>query len=368
MKNVEEIMTENPLTIDEETTVSLALTRMRDNKVAQLPVESEKKYVGMISHRDILRRKSLHLNSKIKNFVVRAPELKKEDTLEKAVNLLTDSAMGALPVVEKGKIIGLVSRTDIIKNLEEFKDMKNFQTFDLMQDAYFANPDEDMENMMEKARSHDADTINVADEKSNLLGLLRIENVLDYEMKTKEKVRKGDFTGERNHPDIDIKSLMEPAVFCFENDSLLAASEELAKNHLHNIAICDRGKRIVGVLTVNDIISAIRSKESTEGILVNISGLGAGDTDLYSTIYSMVEKFTDRFSKIENIKNGTLNIHVVKHHGEEGRIKYSVRTRLMGRKINMTESSSGWNFGRILSNVFDNYETRSKREREKNSP
>jgi hypothetical protein len=82
----------------------------------------------------------------------------------------------------------------------------------------------------------------------------------------------------------------------------------------------------------------------------------------------MVEKFTDRFSKIENIKNGTLNIHVVKHHGEEGRIKYSVRTRLMGRKINMTESSSGWNFGRVLSNVFDNYETRSKREREKNSP
>ena len=77
MKTVEDIMTENPLTIDEETTVSLALNRMRDNKIAQLPVVSGRKYIGMISYRDILRRRSIHLNSKIKNFVTKSPELKK---------------------------------------------------------------------------------------------------------------------------------------------------------------------------------------------------------------------------------------------------------------------------------------------------
>ena len=366
MKTVEDIMTENPLTIDEETTVSLALNRMRDNKIAQLPVVSGRKYIGMISYRDILRRRSIHLNSKIKNFVTKSPELKRRDTLERAVNLLRDSAMGALPVVENGKIAGVVSRTDIIKNIEEFNELKGVQTFDLMQDAYFAKPDEDLESILEKVRAHDVDTINVADEKTNLLGLIRIENILDYEMKTKERVRKGDFTGERNHPDIDINSLMEQPVFCYEDEDLFTASEELVKNHLHNIAICDKGKKIVGVLSVDDIISSLWSKESTEGILVNISGLGAGDTDLYSTIYSMVEKFTERYSKLENLKNGTMNIHVVKHHSEEGRIKYSIRTRLIGRKINMTESSSGWNFGKVLSDIFDDYESRTKREKEKN--
>ncbi len=365
MKNVEEIMTVKPLTIDEEMNVSLALNRMRDNNVAQLPVLSGNKYSGMISYKDILRRKSLHLNSKIKNFIVKAPELRKNDSIEKAVNLLRDSALGALPVVDTGKIIGLVSRTDVIKNLGEFPDIKNLKAFDLMDDAYFAEPDEELELVMEKVRSHDTDSINVVDKKGNLLGLLRVGNVMDYEMKTRERIRKGDFSGEKNHPEIEINSLMDQPAFCYEDDDLLSASDALVQNHLHSIAVCDKGRRLVGVLTMDDIISSLWSMESTQGILINISGLGAGDTDLYSTIYAMVEKFTDRYSKIENLKNGTFNIHVVKHHSEEGKIKYSVRTRLMGRKINMNASNSGWNFGKVLSEIFDTYESRTKRERVK---
>jgi CBS domain-containing protein len=367
MINVEEIMTKNPLTIDEETNVSLALSRMRDHKVAQLAVESNNKYAGMISYRDILRRRSIHLNSKIKHFVVRAPELKATDSIERALDLLRESALGALPIVEKSKIIGLVSRTDIIKNVSEFINFKGLKAFDLMNDAYSVTKEDDIETLMEKVREHDSDTVNIAEKDGKIEGLVRVDGVLDYEMKTKTRVRMGDFSGEKETVNIDIKSVMEPPVFSNEDDSILTVCDEMVKNHLHSIAVCDKRERLVGVIGTDDIINSIWTQESADGMLVNISGLGVGDTDLYSTIYSMAEKFNEKFSRVVNLKNGTLNIHVVKHHeGEEGRIKYSIRTRLIAHKINMTVDYSGWSFGKTLSEIFETYEKRSKKEFQKN--
>ncbi|MFA5416825.1 MAG: KpsF/GutQ family sugar-phosphate isomerase [Bacteroidales bacterium] len=50
-----EVMTNHPLTIDEDEMVVVALELMRKNNITQLPVVSENKYVGIIHLHDILR-------------------------------------------------------------------------------------------------------------------------------------------------------------------------------------------------------------------------------------------------------------------------------------------------------------------------
>ena len=360
--NVEEIMTKKPMTIDQEMNVSLAMNRMSEGRIAQLPVVLKDRYVGMISYRDLVRKKSIHLNSKIRNYVVRAPELERDNSIEEALNLIRESAIGALPVVEKERVVGLVSRTDIVKNLTEFPEISKMKSFEIMNESYSVSDSDEIENILEVMRSHDTEASPVVDKEKRVVGLLRVQNILEYELKTRERVRKGDFSGEKEHVEIDIRSIMEEPVFSMEDDDLVEASNLMVTNHLHEIAICDKSHRISGILGIDDIINSLWNASSTSGMLVNVSGLGTGDSDIYAIIYSMTEKFTERFSRIANLSNGSLNIHVVKHHSEDGKIKYSVRTRLLARKVNMTVSYSGWNFGKVMSEIFDVYEKRSKKE------
>ena len=79
------------------------------------------------------------------------------------------------------------------------------------------------------------------------------------------------------------------------------------------------------------------------------------------SLTSMVDKFVRRFSRITNLKGVTLHIHLEKYHSEQSRIKYSIRTKLFARKLNMSVSDSGWNFGKVLSGIFDTYEKRAKK-------
>ncbi len=78
------------------------------------------------------------------------------------------------------------------------------------------------------------------------------------------------------------------------------------------------------------------------------------------SLTSMVDKFVRRFSRITNLKGVTLHIHLEKYHSEQSRIKYSIRTKLFARKLNMSVSDSGWNFGKVLPEIFDNYEKNKK--------
>ncbi len=359
---VEEIMKENPKTIDQETNVSLAMNRMRNGRIAQLPVVSRGKYAGMISYRDMVRKKSIHLNSKIKNYAVMVPVLKKEDSIEDALNLIRESAAGALPVVEREKVIGIVSRTDIVRHIDEFADVSKLKAFEIMNEAYTSKEGEDIETILETMRAHDIDTISVVDNANKIVGIIRVDTILEFQLKSKDNVSSSNISGEKDTLDIDIRSIMEEPVTCYEDDDIAEASRLMVENHLHNIPVCDKGLKISGVLSIDDIINSLWNSSSTQGMLVNVSGLGSGDSDIYGIIYAMTEKFMDRFSRVANLNEGSLNIHVVKHRNEDGKIKYSVRTRLLARRVNMTVSYSGWNFGKVLSEIFDVYDKRSKKE------
>ncbi|MCL4345886.1 MAG: CBS domain-containing protein [Candidatus Thermoplasmatota archaeon] len=361
MKSVEEIMTSSPLAIDEEETVSFAMNRMREKSIAQLPIQSRGKYSGMISYRELLRRKSLHLNSKVRNFAMNPPVLNRKNTIKDAIDLLKDTSLGAVPVLEKDKLVGLVSRTDIIKNISDFDEVEQFQAQDIMNEPFSVDLESGVEEALEKIREHDTDISPVVDKDQKIQGIVRLEDVANYDIVSKEQMGSGDFS-QKERMDISVKSLMDAPIFSYEDDNLTTSCDLMVRNHLHSLPVCNKGMRLTGVITIDDIISIISSGEETEGLLINISGLSSGDTDLYETIYSMADKFVPRFSRILNLKGASLNIHVIKYHSDEGRIKYSIRTRLLARKTNLTESSSGWNAGRVMSDIFETYERRVKKE------
>ena len=131
---VKDRMTRNPLTVPPDTPVAEALSMMRQNKVRRLPVTDKKGHlVGIISEKDLLYASpspatSLsvyevgYLLSKLQIKEIMATKvttISPEAPLEEAARIMVDNGVGGLPVMEKRKIVGIITETDVFKTILE---------------------------------------------------------------------------------------------------------------------------------------------------------------------------------------------------------------------------------------------------------
>ena len=95
-----------------------------------LPVMDGEKLVGIISRRDV--DKVIHHNlghAPVKAYMSKNPiTIAPDASLEEALGLLLKHDIGRLPVVEKEKLIGILSRTDLLKLFHEPKDVASHKT------------------------------------------------------------------------------------------------------------------------------------------------------------------------------------------------------------------------------------------------
>ncbi len=131
---VHERMSKNPITITEDISISSALKLMRDEKVRRLPVLNKKgELTGIVSERDLLYASpspatslSIHelhyLLSKITvdKIMTRDVITVSEYTpLEEAARIMADNKIGGLPVVRDGKLVGIITESDLFKIFTE---------------------------------------------------------------------------------------------------------------------------------------------------------------------------------------------------------------------------------------------------------
>ncbi|AYF47976.1 CBS domain-containing protein [Pseudomonas sp. 13B_2.1_Bac1] len=107
-------------TIQWDHTVFEALVRMSEKNVGALPVVKEGAVVGIISERDYARKLILKGLSSVTTRVdeVMSSPVITVDThksVEECMNIMTDSHLRHLPVVEGGKLLGLLSIGDLVK-------------------------------------------------------------------------------------------------------------------------------------------------------------------------------------------------------------------------------------------------------------
>lgn len=134
MKNfptIKNIMTPNPITINNEDSVSRAILKMKNNDFDHLPVVDKwNNLLGIISKSD-LYRKALHLSQNTTGkayttkvlFVTTAADIMTADpvvvtpehSVEFAVELLLQGDFHALPVVSENRLIGIITSKDVLE-------------------------------------------------------------------------------------------------------------------------------------------------------------------------------------------------------------------------------------------------------------
>jgi acetoin utilization protein AcuB len=123
-------MSKHPITITTDVHIDEALKVMRDNKVRRLPVvDKDGRLVGIISEMDLLYASPSPATSlsvyeihylmariTVQDVMTKEVISTEENTpLEEAARIMVDNKIGGLPVVRDGKLVGIITETDLFK-------------------------------------------------------------------------------------------------------------------------------------------------------------------------------------------------------------------------------------------------------------
>lgn len=113
-----------PITVSADDDLALALQVMLWGDVRHLPVMGGDGLVGVLSERDVLRRYAElgpHAGARAKaTAAMSSPPVTvpPDEAITDAVKLVTERRIGCLPIVERGQLIGIVTRLDLLVELE----------------------------------------------------------------------------------------------------------------------------------------------------------------------------------------------------------------------------------------------------------
>lgn len=121
-------MTANPFTIDSGATVPDAIEMMQTHGITKLPVLRDGKLCGVVSQSDINRAlpsdatslsfgEVAYLLSKLKIYKIMKkdpPTISADAMLEEAAIVMRDSKVEILPVMDEGKVTGVITESDVL--------------------------------------------------------------------------------------------------------------------------------------------------------------------------------------------------------------------------------------------------------------
>jgi acetoin utilization protein AcuB len=126
---VADVMTRDVMTLTPEQTLRDAIELLRSAQVRHLPVVDGRRLLGIVTDRDVKRAtpsvltgiaKDQYDNSlvtiKVAQLMTREPiTVPGRSPLKSAVEILLQKRVGALPVVDDGQLVGILSESDVLR-------------------------------------------------------------------------------------------------------------------------------------------------------------------------------------------------------------------------------------------------------------
>ena len=112
---IQDVMSKNVVSVPEETGVAVARERLRSEEIDHLVVIDGKRVVGVVAGKDVLRAgDDRPLSDVMSRDVV---TIEPEATLRRAAGVMRGRAVGCLPVVSGGRLVGIVTTSDLLTAL-----------------------------------------------------------------------------------------------------------------------------------------------------------------------------------------------------------------------------------------------------------
>jgi acetoin utilization protein AcuB len=114
---LQDIMKESVETVLPGDTADAAWERMRRRRIRHLVVMDGTRVAGILSQRDIASAEARQGRAVVELMSAPAVTAEPRTTVREAANLLRGRTLGCLPVLTRGKLVGIVTTTDLLELL-----------------------------------------------------------------------------------------------------------------------------------------------------------------------------------------------------------------------------------------------------------
>lgn len=348
--------------LDPEDNVNKFISFMEKHHIHEVPIVSKGKLVGLVHYKDVVKRGIVDPSKlKLGTIMTSPPLVSSSDPIEKASELIFSTGYRALPVVENKKLIGIISVLDIIDNIS--KELKQTTAEEVMTPAIIIRDNEDIGKARVLMRENNISRIPVADSQGRTVGILGILDLL-RSIKPKERMNWYSMAAEKlTVMNIPVSVVMNKHPITAEKTTKLSEIAKLMKKYKTSGIVITVDSGIIGVVTTRDLLEFYLSKKKQKGVYIQITGLGDEDEFILSTVDRIIRDSVQKISSVYNPQ--FLFLHVKKYEKGGKGSKYSIRCRFMTDRGMFISKAFAWDLRDAVGNALDQLERIVLKDKEK---
>jgi len=271
---VADVMSEDVATISPDETVVSAAKMMSERKISCLAVMDGGQVAGILTETDMLRRVARNgkrfYQTKLEQIMSHCVKSVFPDmSVLEASEIMTEMRIKRLPILEQGKLVGIVTQTDLVRSLTSYglwRDVSEIMSHNVAVIPHDATVAEAAELMTLKKIS--CIVVQDGDETAGVL--------------TQKDMLRRVIALQRDPARVKMQDVMSsPVTSVPGNCSVFSASKMMEDMSVHRLVVTE-DKRLAGIVSQTDIFMAVRSKLQAEEER-NLSLLDESKNSIYTT-------------------------------------------------------------------------------------
>jgi CBS domain-containing protein len=352
-------MSKKILSVSPGDDVQKFISLMEKHHIQETIVVDKKKLVGSVRFGTLVSKGGIadSKTAKIKRIMESPPPtVGPNDNIDRATELMLNSGVRILPVVDKRNVVGVLSIIDIIENSMNSASLKKTKVEEILSTPVTISDDTDLGKTRVLMREHNVSRVPIVDNKGDLVGIVTVFDLLTSMKQPRERMNYYSMAAEMDRiMGVPITTVMNRhPVTASSNTKLNEIGELMIKRKVSGIVIVKNNKPI-GLVTIKDLLEVLSSGLFKGGVEYQIIGLGDEDAFVVNTVERMVQ---DTLTKLTSIyKAQFFFIHVKrKETGLRSKVKYSIRVRFMTDKGLFMSKAWAWDLREAIGQALDNLE------------
>ena len=364
-----DLMTADLVTVTHDAPLSEALGLMRSREIHEIPVLRGNRIAGMLTFESIARRATLPLSTKAEHLLILPPVVLSTTPYPEIAEQLLSTGLRAAPVVgRRGELLGLVSRTDLVKALPSLVRSASQPVDGIARSIGTTVKESDpVRSLIARIRLLEEHPLPVVDRKGKLVGAVGIRD-LGRILWRPTIGGKRDAENKGNAMDVAVSTIMHsPPVTANAGTSITEAARRMIREHVSSVFVLSPSGKPESLVSQADLLGLAIAEASREGkalgdVYVEVTGLrGASDPSILTEIDRAVAGGLRRTSRYA--RPLLLNLHFAPHATHRtGDV--TVEARLHTNKGIFYASTTGWNLLAGTGALMDELVAQVRRQQE----